>query len=487
MHFYEAKSNIFTGWLYPLVVAALVLVGSLTGLEVYTAFINVLLVSIALWISNTIKPFLFFLLTFAYQLPKEHLYPSDYYYTGDRPYFLIAAGVILVVSLVAFIVKNGIFHRVDNIVKIPLFIPLCVLSIGFLLNGINKQPYNFMNLVWAGVMMLVYFLLYIVIYLGIKGEDSKGMAEYFTYMTFLISWILIIQMCKIYFVDGVLKDGTIDRGSITMGYGVCNLIGFHISTLIPVNFYGFMKGKFPLLSIITAFALFFANIATTSRNSTLVGTFYFVFCLIFSIFVVQKRPRSKVILIVMLTLSGAFAAAIHLYWVRPDLVTSEVAVQILEPCKALISQYVHRGMDSSGRTDIWKKCVEIFKENPIFGAGFFGVKVSPQMVPGEYIPEYAHNTIFELIAATGIVGTACYLFYRVATIKYLVHNFSLDRFMILLGASILVAESLLDNYAFQIYTTFYYIVAFAIAARLYETKKEPDSWLDMIAKEGKYL
>ena len=59
MRFYEAKSNIFTSWFYPLVVAALVLVGSLTGLEVYTAFINVLLVSIALWVSNTIKPFLF--------------------------------------------------------------------------------------------------------------------------------------------------------------------------------------------------------------------------------------------------------------------------------------------------------------------------------------------------------------------------------------------------------------------------------------------
>ncbi len=483
MHYYKAKSNIFTGWVYPLFVAILVLVGSLTGYEVYTAFANVVVVSIALWASNTIKPFLFFLITFAYQMPKEHLYPSDYYYTGDRPYFLIAGAVILTVSVVAFIIRNGIFLRA-NIVKIPMFLPLCVLSVGFLLNGLLAPGYTPMNVVWAGLMILVYFLLYLVIYLGIKGEDPKGMVDYFTYITLLTSWILIIQMCKIYFVDGVLVNGEIDRGRIMMGYGVCNLIGFHISTLIPVNFYGFMRGKVPFLSLVTAFALFFANIATTSRNSALVGTIYFIFCLVLCMFEGRKRDESKIIVSVLLVVCGVYAALLHLYWVRPDVMNHEILTKIFAPSKAVLEQYMDRGMDSSGRTDIWKKCVEIFKDNPIFGAGFFGVKVSPQFVPGEFIPEYAHNTIFELIAATGIVGTLCYLFYRLISIKYLLHRFSLDRFMILLGASVLVAESLLDNYVFQIYTTFYYIIAFAIAARLYETQENKECRIKLIGKEG---
>ena len=145
---------------------------------------------------------------------------------------------------------------------------------------------------------------------------------------------------------------------------------------------------------------------------------------------------------------------------------------IVDSSSALVEQYLSRGMGSSGRTDIWMECVEIFKEHPIFGAGFFGMRVASQFVPAEYIPEYAHNTIFELLAATGIVGTVSYGIYRLATLRLMFKKFELSRFMILLGASVLVAESLLDNYVFQVYTTFYYVIALAIAARLFEEQTD---------------
>ena len=141
--------------------------------------------------------------------------------------------------------------------------------------------------------------------------------------------------------------------------------------------------------------------------------------------------------------------------------------------KTLVDLYIDRGLDSSGRIDIWKKCVEIFKENKIFGVGFFGMQVASQFVPDEFIPEFAHNTFFHLIAATGIVGTLCYGLYRLATLKYMFYKPSLERFMLLMGASVLLAESLLDNYVFHIYTTFYYVIALAIAARLYEKEIHP--------------
>ena len=472
MKSYKAKSNVFTGWLYPLFITALVLIGSLSGMEVYTAAINIAVVSIALLVSNTIKPFLFFLLTFAYQMPKEHLYPSDYYYTGDRPYIIVGAIAVLAISLIAFLVKNKIFSRV-KISEIPLFIPLCVLALGWGLNGLLASPYDFRNLVWAALMLLVYFFLYVVVYLGLKGENPEKMVEYFTYMTFLMSWILIIHMCKLYFVDGVVVNGVIKRGQIVMGYGVCNLIGFHISTLIPMNFYGFMKGKFPKLSLITAFVLFFANIATTSRNSALVGSACFFFCLVLCLFVIKERTFDKIVIFGLVAACVMFGAALCYYWIRPEAFTNDFLVKVLGAAKAIMEQYFDRGLDSSGRTDIWQICVGIFKENPIFGAGFFGVQVAPQFVPEEFIPEYAHNTFFELIAATGIVGTLAYGFYRISTLKYMFHNFSIDRFMLTFGAMILAFESLLDNYVFHVYTTFYYVIAFAIAVSLYEVQKLP--------------
>ena len=468
MEFYKSKSNIFTGYGYPLVLTALVLTGYFTGLEVYTIMIGIILTSLALWTSNTIKPFLFFIITVAYQLPKVHLYPSDYYTTGDRPYILIGSVALLLISLIAFIIKNSLFTRA-SITKIPLFFPLCVMTVGMMLNGALNPDYKPMNAVWAALMMLVYFFLYVVIYLGIKGEDPKKMVSYFSYMTLLTSWILLLQMAKIYFVDGVIVNGVLDRGQIMTGYGVCNLVGFHISTLIPVNFYGFMRGRTPLISL-----------ATTSRNAALVGTVYFVFCLIFSMIYGRRVVASRVMVGATAVILVASALAINYYHTNPHLITSELFRDVVDSTAALIKQYIDRGMGSSGRTDIWRHCVEIFKENPIFGTGFFGMQVAEQFVPQEYIPEYAHNTFFELIAATGIVGTLSYGFYRIATIRMMFRKFELDRFMILLGASVLVAESLLDNYVFQIYTTFYYVIALAIAARLMETQTEPDHLIELI-------
>ena len=182
----------------------------------------------------------------------------------------------------------------------------------------------------------------------------------------------------------------------------------------------------------------------------------------------------RAILITTTTIALAIFLFFNYYYIYPERINNEAIRFVVDNARVVINQYSSRGLDSSGRTDIWKVCVEIFKENPIFGSGFFGMQVASQFVPGEYIPEYAHNTFFELIAATGIVGTLSYGFYRLATLKLMFHRFDLDRFMILLGASVLVAESLLDNYVFQIYTTFYYVIAVAIAARLYEVKRSTD-------------
>lgn len=448
---YEAKKNIFGGWLYPLVIAALVLFGSFSGLEIYTALIEIVIVSVALLVSNTIKPFLFFLLTFVYQMPKEHLYPSDYYTSGYNLYLIIGGAALLLVSLVVFVIKNDIFLRA-RLTKIPLFFPLCIMTVGLLLNGIGQPNYTIKNFIWAALMMLVYFLLYVIIYLGIKGEDPHELANYFTYMTLLMSWILIALMVKLYFVDGVIVDGKIDRKLIVLGFGVQNIIGFNTSMLIPMNFYGFMKGKTPVFSLVTAFTIYIATLATTSRNAMVIGTFYFAVCLIMCMLFGDRKAEARIAIPTMIA------------------ITAVAVVIFKDECSYLWDLYIDRGMDSSGRFDIWKECFGIFKENSTFGVGFFGMLANGtgQFVPQEFIPQFAHNTVFELLSATGLVGSISYLIYRISTFKYALRKPTLDRFMLLMGASVLIAEGLLDNYVFQIYNTFYYVVAFAIAVRIYE-------------------
>lgn len=474
----KTKNNMFAEVLFALVLTALAMVGSLYALEIYTIPISILLVSLVLLTSSSIKPFLFLLVTISYHLPAVHLYPSDYYTTGYRPYILLGSVLVLFISLGVYIIKNQLFQHAP-LTKIPLFFPLCVMTVGMLLNGAKNSDYKYMNFVWAALMMLVYFFVYVVIYLAIKKEDPRKMVEYFTYLTLFTSWILLSHMAKIYFVDGVMVNGELVRGRITMGYGVCTLIGFHVTTMIPMNFYGFMKGKTPMLSFATAVALWIAGIATTSRNAALIGTIYFIFCLVFAAIKGRRVKSGRIILATIIGIVVVIAALQYLH-THPEIAIPDFLKAVVDNVGGIIDQYGDRGLNSSGRTDIWKMCVGIFKDNPIFGAGFFGMRVSQQFVPAEFIPEYAHNTIFELIAATGIVGTLSYGFYRLATLKLMFHRFDLDRFMILLGASVLVAESLLDNYVFQVYTTFYYVIALAIAARLYETVRSTDRRAELL-------
>ena len=189
----ERKSNMFAEVFVSLVLAILAIVGSLFALEIYTIPISILIVSLSLLLTRSIKPFLFLLVTISYHLPAVHLYPSDYYTTAHRPFVLLGSVLVLLISLGVYIVKNNLFRHAP-IAKIPLFFPLCVMTVGMLLNGALNPDYKYMNFVWAALMMLVYFFVYVVIYLSIKNEDPRKMVEYFTYLTLFTSWILLSHM-----------------------------------------------------------------------------------------------------------------------------------------------------------------------------------------------------------------------------------------------------------------------------------------------------
>jgi len=69
------------------------------------------------------------------------------------------------------------------------------------------------------------------------------------------------------------------------------------------------------------------------------------------------------------------------------------------------------------RSQLWDAAIEDFKDNPVIGSGF-RERAVPE-TPGIF--GFAHNTFFELLAATGIVGTlsfvAVWLVYGLAWLK----------------------------------------------------------------------
>lgn len=457
----KLSTEFFSGRLYLLAMTVLLLVGYIARIEAYTAALNMLIVALALVYSGSVRPLIFFVLTFFYQITVANSptlpNPSDNYFTGIRPYLLVSGAVILIGAVFVYIFKYGLLTK-KNFLKIPLFVPTMVLTLGLLANGLFSENYTVSSLLWGMALVVTYTVLFLLFYLGLSGEDMSDTVDWFTDVTLLLSLIMLVQFAGILLSGDYINDsGVVNRGAMALGIGGPNEIGFHLSMLIPMNFYGFMKGKRPYLSLTAAILVYGATLMSTSRNSALVGSAYFVLCVVLSMIFGDRKRIARRIIPACAAVCVVLLAILH------------------EPVMKIIEHYLERGMGDSGRFGIWERCFEIFKENPVFGVGFFGLEVGlGGGLITSIVPEFAHNTVFELLAVTGLFGTACYAFYRFCTVKYLLYKPTLDRMMLLLGASMLLSESMLDNYVFHIFSGFYYTAAITIATLLCEKRRQSD-------------
>ena len=448
MSIQERIQAFYTGWLYPLIVAVLVLWGNLTGLEVYTNTVNVLLICFALLICTSSRPLLPFFLSFFYQISMKNTPAeptgSDYYFTEWRVPLHIFLVALLLVCFTVFLIRSRVISP-RNPLKLPLLLPTLIFSVSMLLNGLGFAEYVPMNFVWGIGMGLVYFFLFYVFYLGMKEEDPHELTSYFTYLTLLLSWILIVEVANGFLTEDWIVNGVIHKYKIVLGFGVSNLIGFHLVTMIPMCFYGFMKERCAPLYLITAVLLYGCTVLTLSRNSILFGGVIFLICFITAMLFGERRRAARVLFLCLL-IGGSVAV---FYW--------------REPLYEAFRYMIEKGFDDSSRFTIYEKSYELFKAHPKFGVGFFGLHFSTnEILPFELVPEFAHNTVFELLCATGLCGLIGYGIYRLATVWHILRRITLEKWMLGVAYMTLAVQSLLDNYVFYVYTVFYAVAALAI-------------------------
>jgi O-antigen ligase len=464
---FKAKTNkksFFLSEGYPLLTFALIVFGYFTKLELYTIILNTLLVCVAILQTKSIKPFLFYVLTFMYQMNPAHMpqkpYHSDYFYTGYPLYLMLGTAAILVVCVIIFVFRSHMLVGV-NWHKLPLLIPLIIFSVSMLTNGLLYEGENLPDLLWGAGQVFVYLILYLLLYLGLRGEDGEELSKYFSYLTILMSWILILEVGELFVFGNAIEGGTIIRGRVVLGFGNCNIVGAHAAMLIPINFYGFIKGKYPYLSLVTAVFIYLVALASTSRNAMLFGSVYFVLFFAIALFYVLRGVDKKTIL----KMFGGFVvfaiAFVAIFW---------------DQLNIIIQLYLNRGMGDSGRYSLWRQCFDHFLNNPIFGRGFYSLDIyTPNSFDSfsfDLVPDFAHNTVFELLGATGIVGFIGYSIYRISTLVLAFYRTSKERLLLVMGASLIVMASLLDNYIFQIFGPVYYTVAMVIAGKIYEREME---------------
>lgn len=442
---------------YPIIICSLVLIGNLSGLEYYFNFLNTAFMVGALFLSKSVRPFIISLCTYVYQVSLKNSpnYPnySDFYYTGWRLPLSIAIMVLIATAIIFFFVKNRIYAKL-SFKNTPLLLPLIILSVAFLLNGVFSSEWVASNLVFALANVAVYAFLFVLIYHGFEeSEDSRELSRYFAYVSMLIAIVISVQLINLFLTaDNIFVDGAIVKTSVALGWGIWNLVAVSLAILIPVLFYGVQNNRYPWLYFAVATLAFVMSVLTMSRNALIFSTLAYGSCVLICCFVGRYKTSFRVITVVGIVLVGVFAVA---FW---------------DKIEALLADYFERGLSDNGRFNLWRLAFDNFLSSPIFGAGFYGFDVETAVFGP--LPKQAHNTVLQLLSSTGVVGLLSYAFYRLKSIKPFVKHPTLMKSFLGISILVLLLESMLDNFIFNIYPMFYYATALAIVFRAAKEEAE---------------
>lgn len=451
-----AWQEFYMGNFYPLAVAFIVALGSVTGLEYYLNFINTALVIGALLICPSIKPVIITVCTYVYQisLVNSPFYPgySDYYVSSWRlPVSLILA-VLIVGVFIFYVIKNRIYKRV-SFEKSPLLLPIMLFSAALLLNGMFSGQWRASNLVFGGAHVIVYLFVFLLFYHGLENESAEETVKYFAYISLLISAIIGIEMLNLFISsDNIIVDGSINKVEVALGWGIWNLIGVSAAVLIPTCFLGMQICRFPWLYFAGATVAFISAALTMSRNALLFATLAYALCVAISCFFGKHKKAMRIVAAVgiILLLCVFFAAK--------------------DKILLMLKDFLDRGFSDNGRFKLWLAAFDNFIKAPMFGSGFYSLSVEGQAVFGP-LPIMAHNTVMELLSAMGIFGLFAYAYYRIKSLKPFFVKPSLTKTFLGISVLVILFESLLDNFIFNVYPMFYVMAAMAVVFKLSEEKE----------------
>lgn len=449
----------YTGRIYPLVVAALVLIGSVLAVEIFTASLVVLLFVGAALLCDSARPLIITVTTFCFQMSVKYS-PSpsvsdnhDYYFTSWRlPVFTVYI-VLIVAALVVFFVKNGCYKRV-SLRRDLLLLPIAALCAAFLLSGAFCGGF-FEGLWFSLAQAAVFSIFYFVFAYGFRPDEGRGeLTEYLAYTSAVTAVLILAQLAHLFITsDDIFVDGGINKVGVMLGWGSWALIGLSLATLIPIIFYGAMRGGRASWAYLAVATLAWGGaLLSMSRGAQLFATLAYAACVIIAAVKAHRKLFYRVLLG-----TGAVCALV-------------AVVIFFDKIPDLLAAF----LDDNGRAEHAKIALDNFLAAPVFGVGFLNFEslgaIPPEYAPMGPWPAMAHNTLLELLSATGAVGTLAYLVYRAASLYPVFKRPTLERTMLFVSVAALLLSSLLDNFVFDVYPMLLYSVALAIIH-----KREPEA------------
>ncbi|MGN0804493.1 MAG: O-antigen ligase family protein [Candidatus Coproplasma sp.] len=453
--------EILTSPFFALVTAVITLLGSLFGLELVTIWYMCICGFAIMLCCKDISPVFCLLLFMNIMISIKHCpswwVKSDYF---TRPYVLAVAGVAIAIFAI------GIIYRLaDSIVRrrfrlTPIFWGVCAFAVAMLLNGVFYTHYYYMNFLYALGLSAILIVVFVLVSGNVAPDKNtyKNIAFYFV----ALCATLTIQLAVAYSAEGVIADGTINRGLIKYGWGTHNQFGFLITLCVPSWFYLATKYKHGWAFLIGGAFNFVVSIVCMSRQAMVMSAVLLLICCV--LYLIVSKKRDKII-------GGAMMGGVILIGII-------VCIIMRDKLSELFSSLSDSLDTGSGRTELWKQGLKNWMHQPLFGIGFYD-PTAPLGHVGHFgeelsssIPRMCHNTIIQLVSSCGTVGLATYLIHRVQTVISLFKNLTAERVFIALTLGGIILTCLLDNHIFYFMPTLIYTVLLAFLAVTEKKVKE---------------
>ena len=371
------------------------------------------------------------------------LYAPCIFQTKDpAPYWWQLVGAI---PLVIGLVFHFVYYRPKR-AKLRMVIPQLLIAAAMLLGGlgsISKEHYlgTLTYNVMLGFLPLIF---YVVMAIYSKPNKYNDFAKYFAKVSVWYGILLGAEVIAMY----IMKSPDLNKlgagFAIDLGWGIDNNVATILMIASPMAFYLATTDKHKVFYTVLGILNFAFTMITFSRGGILYGAVGAVLSGLIALKINSGKARLKIFIPMLITVVGLLT--VYLIFMDP------INTHLLK----LINVDDH---GISGRDDLYREAVEVFKANPIFGAGL-GFDGEYYAQPEGMYFYWFHSTFFQILGCTGAVGLAAYAIYYVVRYAIVFRHFERNTFaqFAFIGLLCFEAYSMMDTGTFIPYPIMVYVM-----------------------------
>ncbi|MCH5164489.1 MAG: O-antigen ligase family protein [Clostridiales bacterium] len=401
-----------------------------TGWEIFGTAVIVVSICLYMWIGSDLKPFVavVMFITMMYSL-RQIIMPQTGPDVGSKlptfnTAFVVVVAILVPIIIISLVYNLWHFRSERQYNKGRLFYGLLIAYIGALLSGIAYSEYNKVwTLAVLGVGLGIY-LVYFICINCVKGDLRPHICK----IVFFAGLIVAVE-CIIWFIRQPDFMNALLGKSLRVGWGMSNTLAVVFVMAVPAVIWLGLNNKIYSYVMFPAVALFGAMLMMTlSRGNILFGGPIMAISCVYGFIKAKLPARIVAISVVAIGIIILLATPIDEYIVH-----------------ALLTMNKGGFLDPNGRERLYEIAINNFKENPIFGVGFF--KPAPKRIgdgPAVTFLWKTHNTFFQIISCMGIVGTLCMVPFYVQRYWGLLKKITCFKFLALLAVLGFELEGLVD-------------------------------------------